>query len=88
MSFCSPMTSYWDLLAPESDCNNDGPPLVSQAAITVLTDVITYLLPMPVLYNLKLPLAQRIGLMVLFGLGGIVIVASIMRTYWVVRLYP
>ncbi len=42
-----------------------------------------YFLPMPTLYHLKLPAAQRIGLMVLFGFGGIIVVAGSFRAYWV-----
>ena len=41
-----------------------------------------YTLPMPTLYHIKLPLAQRVGLMIVFGLGGIVCVAGILRTFW------
>lgn len=42
-----------------------------------------YVLPMPTLSRLRLPLIQRIGLMILFGFGSVVIIAGIMRNYWV-----
>jgi hypothetical protein len=42
-----------------------------------------YVLPMPTLIRLKLPTAQRIGLMILFGVGGIIVVAGSFRAYWV-----
>lgn len=38
---------------------------------------------MPTLFKLKLPLPQRIGLMALFGVGSIIVVAGSFRAYWV-----
>lgn len=56
---------------------------MGQCITTVITDFIVYVLPMPTLYRLKLPPAQRIGLMALFGMGSVVVIAGCMRTYWV-----
>jgi hypothetical protein len=56
---------------------------MGQTTVTVGTDFIVYVLPMPTLYKLSLPRIQRLGLILLFGMGGIVIVAGSMRTYWV-----
>ena len=41
-----------------------------------------YVLPMMTLANLKLPLNQRIALMVVFGFGSIVVLAACMRLYY------
>ncbi|KAK8024950.1 hypothetical protein PG990_002773, partial [Apiospora arundinis] len=83
---CSPPSSYWNLDRTEQDCISEVPGIMSQAVVTVLTDFIVYVLPMPTLYRLSLPMRQRVGLMVLFGLGGVVVVAGCMRTYWVHRV--
>lgn len=56
---------------------------MAHAVLTVLTDVMMYVLPMPTLFQLRLPLLQRIGLICLFGAGSVVIIAGILRTYWV-----
>ncbi|TLD38069.1 putative alpha-galactosidase B [Venturia nashicola] len=80
---CFPISSYWNLFAPARDCIAEGPPLVVQTIINVITDFMIYVLPMPTLFYLKLPSAQRIGLMVLFGFGGIIVVAGSFRAYWV-----
>ncbi|KAK8040175.1 hypothetical protein PG993_008586 [Apiospora rasikravindrae] len=80
---CSPPSSYWNLARTETDCISEVPGLMSQTIITVLIDFTVYVLPMPTLYHLSLPMRQRFGLMVLFGLGGIVVVAGCMRTWWV-----
>lgn len=41
---------------------------------------------MPTLFRLQMPLTQRISLIILFGLGTVVVLAGIMRTYWVIRV--
>jgi hypothetical protein len=56
---------------------------MAQIVINVATDFIIYVLPMPTLFQLKLPSSQRIGLMVLFGVGGVIVVAGSFRAYWV-----
>jgi hypothetical protein len=54
-----------------------------QIVINVVTDFVIYVLPMPTLFQLSLPSSQRIGLMVLFGVGGVIVVAGSFRAYWV-----
>jgi hypothetical protein len=80
---CRPSTSYWDILNSKRDCVHEGPPLIGQAIVTIGTDFIVYVLPMPTLYRLSLPPLQRLGLIILFGMGGVVIIAGSFRTYWV-----
>lgn len=80
---CIPTSSYWNLFANHRDCMPEGPPLVAQIVINVVTDFIIYVVPMPTLFHLRLPSSQRIGLMVLFGVGGVIVVAGSFRAYWV-----
>lgn len=42
-----------------------------------------YALPIPTLFSLSLPMAQRIGLVILFSVGGVIVVAGSFRAYWV-----
>jgi hypothetical protein len=42
-----------------------------------------YALPIPTLFRLSLPMPQRIGLVSLFSIGGVIIVAGSFRAYWV-----
>ncbi|ETS84562.1 hypothetical protein PFICI_02587 [Pestalotiopsis fici W106-1] len=80
---CIPAASYWNLFSVERDCIPEAPPLMGQTIVTVITDFIVYILPMPTLWALKLPLFQRIGLMTVFGFGCVVVVAGCMRSYWI-----
>lgn len=78
-----PIASYWTLLAREGDCIPEGPPLVVQTVVNVVTDLMIYALPIPTLFNLSLPIIQRFGLVVLFSVGGVIVVAGSFRAYWV-----
>jgi hypothetical protein len=56
---------------------------MAQIVVNVVTDFIIYVLPMPTLFHLSLPSSQRIGLMILFGVGCVIVVAGSFRAYWV-----
>ncbi|KAK1537694.1 hypothetical protein CPAR01_07807 [Colletotrichum paranaense] len=79
---CSPAWHYWDLFVENRNCIEEWPPLAGQTITTVLTDFAVYILPMPTLFRLRLPIMQRLILIILFSLGTVVVVAGIMRTYW------
>ena len=79
----SPISSYWELKADHRDCIPEGPPLVVQSVLNVVTDFMIYALPIPTLFTLSLPWTQRVGLVVLFSVGGVIVVASSFRAYWV-----
>ncbi|KAL0931188.1 uncharacterized protein CTRU02_213923 [Colletotrichum truncatum] len=80
---CSPIWHYWTLFADWGNCIPEWPPLAGQGITNVITDIAVYLLPMPTLFKLQMPMTQRVSLVVLFGLGLVVVIAGIMRTYWV-----
>ncbi|KAL0780158.1 hypothetical protein CaCOL14_004642 [Colletotrichum acutatum] len=79
---CLPAWHYWDLFMENRNCIEEWPPLAGQTITTVLTDFAVYVLPMPTLFRLRLPMMQRLILIILFSLGTVVVVAGIMRTYW------
>jgi hypothetical protein len=57
--------------------------LIVQSTLNVVTDFMIYALPIPTLFSLSLPWSQRIGLVVLFGVGGVIVVAGSFRAYWI-----
>ncbi|KAK4225276.1 hypothetical protein QBC38DRAFT_268660 [Podospora fimiseda] len=80
---CRPTSSYWNILLGSRDCIKEGPPLLTQAAFTVIADFVVWVLPLPTLYKARLPLSQRIALIVLFSFGGVVVIGAVLRTYWI-----
>ncbi|KAJ8118631.1 hypothetical protein OPT61_g445 [Boeremia exigua] len=80
---CIPISSYWKLTADHRDCIPEGPPLMVQSILNVVTDFMIYALPIPTLFSLSLPWNQRIGLVILFSVGGVIVVAGSFRAYWI-----
>ena len=77
------MNSYWNFINFSRDCVTEGPPLLAQTIITVITDFLVFALPLPTLVCLRLPVVQRVVLFILFGVGAVVVISSCMRAYWV-----
>lgn len=53
--------------------------MLFQGILMFVTDIVIMALPMPLLWRLKLPLRQRLQIVVLFGLGALACVASLVR---------
>ncbi|TKX22297.1 hypothetical protein C1H76_5587 [Elsinoe australis] len=79
VSMCTPIPSYWNHTIANSHCMSNTAVWFSNAAINIVTDIAIFLLPMPALKQLQLPKKQKIGLMLVFALGGFVCLTSILR---------
>lgn len=79
---CTPPSDYWNFNVAHK-CIEEGPPLMAQTTLTVITDFIVFALPLPTLIGVRLPTFQRIVLLGVFSLGVVVVLASCFRTYWV-----
>ncbi|KAF5243573.1 hypothetical protein FANTH_8152 [Fusarium anthophilum] len=79
-----PINAYWDLsIKPERQI--DGPVFyISSAIITIITDVLVLLIPFWIFIGLKMRIAAKLGLIVVFLMGGVVTIVAILR---VVELY-
>ncbi|KAF2765627.1 hypothetical protein EJ03DRAFT_377627 [Teratosphaeria nubilosa] len=81
---CTPVKYYWEFPPTTSGyCLDEGKATLAAGIINISADVLTTLLPVPLVMRLKMPLRQRIGCAVIFGMGFIVIVAAIVRTYYI-----
>ncbi|SPQ24075.1 99404ebe-6efa-41a3-8013-c4e2c356624f [Thermothielavioides terrestris] len=76
-----PISSYWNLEYSNRDCIDESYTIVTHASLTACADALIWLLPLPSLYRAKLPLAQRLSLMVLFSFGLVVVFAASIRIY-------
>ncbi|KAL2060556.1 hypothetical protein VTL71DRAFT_9197 [Oculimacula yallundae] len=75
---CRPLQRYWDFSVPGM-CHNLGASFLSGAALNVATDVALLLLPLWLLYPLRLPLKQKIGVALILMTGSFVLAVSIYR---------
>ncbi|KAF5965001.1 integral membrane protein PTH11 [Fusarium bulbicola] len=79
-----PINAYWDL-STKPERQIDGPVFyISSAIITIITDVLVLLIPFWIFIGLKMRIAAKLGLIVVFLMGGVVTIVAILR---VIELY-
>ncbi|KAI5781944.1 hypothetical protein EDC01DRAFT_235044 [Geopyxis carbonaria] len=76
---CKPIVATWDLRVRNGTCINIIAFYYSNSALNILTDFAVYVLPMRMLWNIQLPIRQKISLCGIFGLGAIACIASVVR---------
>ncbi|KAI1046627.1 hypothetical protein LB505_011195 [Fusarium chuoi] len=74
-----PINAFWDLsVKPERQI--DGPAFyISSAIITIITDFLVLLIPFWIFLGLKMRIAAKVGLIVVFLMGGVVTIVAILR---------
>ncbi|KAF2648664.1 hypothetical protein K491DRAFT_722389 [Lophiostoma macrostomum CBS 122681] len=77
---CKPFSYNWNLSLPEGSCAFSGLHLWRYLSIpNVVTTIIMILIPLPVLYNLKVDAATRVGFCLVFTVALVGMIAAIMR---------
>jgi hypothetical protein len=74
-------------LQNELTCRNEGALIVACAAISSVQDFIICMLPILLIWNLKIGKRQKMGLCAIFGLGMITCICGILRTFYATKLY-
>ncbi|OJJ98722.1 hypothetical protein ASPACDRAFT_1889211 [Aspergillus aculeatus ATCC 16872] len=75
---CVPVSRFWDRTV-SGYCLNFEAVWFFNASMNIATDVTLLVLPMPLLSQLQLPRAQKLALMGVFAIGGLVVITSILR---------
>lgn len=77
---CIPISKAWDPIGNTSGhCINGNAFIFAHAGLDIFQDVVVYILPMKMLYALHVPLRQKIALVLIFALGGFVIITGMIR---------
>ena len=67
---CRPFAANWDKVShPDYKCINTSQFYVAQAALGAVLDISILLLPMPIVWNLRLATSKKVGLTILFTTG-------------------
>ncbi|KAI1342941.1 hypothetical protein F5Y15DRAFT_412613 [Xylariaceae sp. FL0016] len=84
---CTPVPGAWLHWDGEYDavCRNINAQAWASAAINIVLDVTTLLLPMPALWKLSMSTAKKVQVMLMFGLGGFVTIVSILRLHTILE---
>ncbi|KAK4115452.1 hypothetical protein N656DRAFT_694574, partial [Canariomyces notabilis] len=85
---CSPISAAYDITIPDDQkrCVNINAFYLANAAVNILTDLLTYTLPIPLVLKLQVPKRQKISLAVIFGLGLLACVSSIIRITYIPQM--
>ncbi|KAI0017938.1 hypothetical protein F4780DRAFT_781792 [Xylariomycetidae sp. FL0641] len=77
---CHPIEAGWDpTLAATAECLNRSAIYVGIAVLGIVTDVILLVLPIPTIMKLQIRTKQKVSLVLLFVVGSITVVTSIVR---------
>jgi len=67
---CVPVSNFWNT-GISVQCMDKLAFWFSNAALNIVTDIMIFSIPMPLLKQLQLPKKQKIGLMFVFGFGAL-----------------
>ncbi|ORY68845.1 uncharacterized protein BCR38DRAFT_424486 [Pseudomassariella vexata] len=76
---CNPIAKNWDITITEGYCINRAALYIVTAVLGILTDVILLVLPIPMVLGLQMPNLQKAGLLLMFTIGSLTVVTSIVR---------
>ncbi|KAK4504900.1 hypothetical protein PRZ48_002863 [Zasmidium cellare] len=76
---CTPLEKNWDITITTGSCVNKGQLYLATAGLNAGTDVILLVLPIPMIIKLHVPIIQKIGLILMFGIGSLTLVTSLVR---------
>ncbi|GAO16711.1 uncharacterized protein UV8b_07931 [Ustilaginoidea virens] len=82
---CSPVQKSWKPWVPGT-CLQPGPSFTGYAVVTIISDIVVAILPVPVLLRLNIRLEKKIGLVFLFMLGLFTTLCSIFRYIQIDRI--
>ncbi|KAF9629713.1 putative integral membrane protein [Lasiodiplodia theobromae] len=86
MFACRPINGFWDPTIREASCLHIKELLILTGVLNSLTDFCVFLWPVKTLWSIRLPLLQRISLVVAFGIGCFVCLAGVVRA-WYMEVY-
>ncbi|VBB71378.1 Putative protein of unknown function [Podospora comata] len=82
---CIPLNSYWDFTVEKKYCHAQSV-WWSNTGMHMVTDFLIFLLPMPVVWSIRLPRRQKLALSGVFGFGFLVCFISILRLMQLIRV--
>ncbi|MCJ1454841.1 hypothetical protein MMC28_005194 [Mycoblastus sanguinarius] len=79
---CRPIRSQWDPNV-KGKCSDFGSIILGFGVLNIITDVMLLILPLPVLWRLKISASRKRLLISVFLLGGLACVVSLVRAFYV-----
>ncbi|KAI1455750.1 hypothetical protein F4805DRAFT_434734 [Annulohypoxylon moriforme] len=84
---CFPRRRIWDKTVPGSKCLDSKALAVATAAINIILDIATLVLPQRVIWGLRMPMKRKIGVSFIFAIGVLACVSAISRLAYSAQYY-
>ncbi|KAI5840097.1 hypothetical protein DFP73DRAFT_197025 [Morchella snyderi] len=84
---CSPINYIWDKSIEGGKCIDTKAFFISSAALNIVSDFVVLLLPIPMVWKLKINMKKKIALISLFSLGGFVCAVSVVRLQSIINMF-
>ncbi|KAI9755041.1 MAG: hypothetical protein M4579_004444 [Chaenotheca gracillima] len=81
---CTPIKKQWEPEVP-GFCLNTNAIFLTDCIFSIVSDFYILITPMPLIWNLRMPVRRRLGVMSVFAMGIFACLASILRTYYTLR---
>lgn len=82
---CFPIRTYWDPSVRNAHCLNQRKIFFSSLSVSIVTDLIILIVPIPLTWKLRMPLRKKIKIVLLLGAGGVATALTMFRTYKAVQ---
>lgn len=73
---CQPISKAFDFKIQGGSCIDAGALYVATAVSNIVTDIILFVLPIPMIYQLRLGWVQKMGAIIIFGIGSMYVKRS------------
>ncbi|KAI1213679.1 uncharacterized protein F4807DRAFT_196098 [Annulohypoxylon truncatum] len=83
-ALCHPVEFNWYKTIPGAWCENQGLSYLIAGITNLVIDASIVILPMPMLFSLRLTLLKRFGVAGMFSLGAVICVLSLLRVLWLI----
>lgn len=83
LRICWPISYYWGG-SPEGTCLNQVQVIEADSIISVISDLVILLLPLPLTWSLKMPMSKKLRVAGMLGAGGLATAFSIYRLVLIV----
>ncbi|KAI0007137.1 hypothetical protein F4779DRAFT_525316 [Xylariaceae sp. FL0662B] len=76
---CTPVQKSWDITLTTGSCLDRPSIYVSQVAFGTVSDVLLFIIPIPMVVQLRITRAQKVGILGVFAFGLVTVITGIVR---------
>ncbi|OJD12386.1 hypothetical protein AJ78_07011 [Emergomyces pasteurianus Ep9510] len=84
---CRPVDKFWDVVMTSGRCVNQEAAYYANSGLSIVTDIVTLIVPMPLVRRLNIPLQQKMVVACFLGMGAFVCIISVIRLFSIYQLF-